>query len=212
MKKMHMAGLVLAMAVLFALPTMASEVTLMTGNFDVMLDGTGTPMLPIAEYPHNTGVGAPDYFTQYPLAPQGANMWNEWWQVPGGYTVNDPMTLTKIEFAGLNLLSLIGGTPVGAVYFNWSVAGYTDPVQPSASQEAFINRQLAINVVNSDVHDVVMYLPYTPEWVSVDVMGQNVWLNGQILVKQVQTPEPVSMIMLGCLGAGMAAARKLRRK
>jgi hypothetical protein len=26
------------------------------------------------------------------------------------------------------------------------------------------------------------------------------------------TPEPISMVMLGCLGAGMAAARKLRRK
>jgi len=27
-----------------------------------------------------------------------------------------------------------------------------------------------------------------------------------------KVPEPLSMVMLGCLGAGMAAARKLRRK
>ena len=37
-------------------------------------------------------------------------------------------------------------------------------------------------------------------------------LNGSYKFELTTVPEPISMVMLGCLGAGMAAARKLRRR
>jgi hypothetical protein len=45
---------------------------------------------------------------------------------------------------------------------------------------------------------------------NVDISFEGVTYAGTF--ENAQVPEPISMVMLGCLGAGMAAARKLRRR
>jgi len=211
MKKVHVVGMFLTVAMLVsAFPAVAeiedpNEVVIFVGNFDVMFTDAGVPKLPIAGAPNNTGFL--NTFLPYPDAPQGP-LWNEWYHVPGGFDPNQPV---EIELDNFNLLSIIGGNPTATLYFNWSLPDYVDPLAPpSASQESSIGRRFVTHIVNADIHEVEMTLPYTPEWVSVDIMGANIWLNGQIEVEK--TPEPISMMMLGCLGVGMTVARKLRRK
>jgi len=164
-----------------------------------------------------------------PQLPTGAppTFWNEWWYddpfVKGGKWIN-------ISFTWASLNQGIPGTNFPApvdfhVTINWTNGGWvgqaTPPIGATADPEQYIVRMTPWTFHFDPATGAgdqpglwtsgKYWLPidYNPEWVSVDVRGENVSISGGVLLHEcAPVPLPAAVWLLGPGLLGIAALRR----
>lgn len=219
-------ALTIVVAVLCTAPAVAQPIE---SFFDIYFELENEPgWIPSENSGWQDGLGV--MWFEYPdppvPPPQGASYWNEWFY-DGVFRPENYKTV-DISFT-VQPFDPDGPTSLAWVVVNWTtpewnlVAGheagpplpgmmydYEGDLKPA---EFFIERSENLWTYGGELGSVVIptytITDYNPEWVSIDVQGQNIWLTDGVVAHDC-IPEPFSMVMLSCLGAGMVAARKLR--
>lgn len=114
------------------------------------------------------------------------------------------------------------------VAINWTNPAYTDdnggntfqlgPPLPDSGGADYIERQSILSLVSDGQTpdhgwvDFSLIIPwYNPEWISIDIRGQNIGLYDGVIVHEcVPVPEPATWMFLSCGIAGLAVWRRRR--
>jgi len=226
-------GMLLALAVVvYALPAAAQPIDsffdvffeLELGNDPQWLPNDDPPVRPL-----NSGWTDPNGIPWFEYTPPegfaGGTLWNQWYY---DHTPTDPDRWKTVTLSlDVKPFDPDGDLPtLGWVIINWTNEAWGDPnlhpdgdtgpggPPPSPLDEQFIVRSESLW---TEVQGTTGHFDYyfeiedlNPEWISIDVQGQNVWISGTMTHECV--PEPMSMVMLGCVGVGMAVARRMWRK
>jgi len=98
------------------------------------------------------------------------------------------------------MINPIGPMPAAQFAINWSTPAWDSlemgrPPLPGENEMLYIGRQ--IFPVNPGPNTIEFTLPYNPEWVSIDFVATNVFINGWIWHECVQTSMDMAFVITG---------------
>ncbi len=160
-------------------------------NFWMAMDAPGNLVPPLSGGTFDE-TGEDGVWWLYDQAPGGFDWWNIWFY-------NDPVDTSRMKKIrmGFWIQSLNGADPGMLSYvINWSDTAWDGPGFPTATDEAFIHRS-PVNgpgiIVPGPAQWIELYFiipDYNPEWVSIDIWGEN------ILIEQIPlSPPPGSPLL-----------------
>lgn len=164
-------------------------------NFDGVILADGT----VVQGPgQNTGWDGGRWI-EYPQ-PGGDAWWNQWFY-------DDP-PLPFPYYKTIEYTMCVEGPGFVEIAINWSTLDYNDPAMPPQPivDEPFIVRDVVYaGGANGIVYGNILIPDYNPEWVSIDVRGQDVEVSGCIIHNCI--PEPATLGLLA-----LSAVALLRRR
>ena len=191
------------------IPVGLFAVTVDVGEFDAQLGPNGGLTGGGTGYVAPTGEGPWFLYEDDPNGP----WWNQWYYdgllVPGRKEV-------RFAFEGAATPGAVGDLLVAVNWTTpaWSALGLDRPPLPTdALQGPFIERAVVASFEASGLFGIqggYTIRPYNPEWVSIDVRGQNVSVQGWI--EHTCIPEPATALLLGGGCLALLGVARLRKK
>ncbi|MCK4625215.1 MAG: PEP-CTERM sorting domain-containing protein [Phycisphaerae bacterium] len=185
--------MIIAVLAFVASPAVAQ---LVEDNFHAEIDAAGTVT------GGGTGYNGGEWY-YYP----DSGWWNQWFY---DHPVNPPNWKEMWAVVDIMPIESVGYVEIA---FNWSTLDWSpnpfDPPLPPLDE--FIVRETFFvgEVVEMMTIDGGVVIPdYNPEWVSIDIMGEGVVIDGILWHECIPEPATMSLLVLGGIGALMRRRRK----